>query len=192
MMVPIIGWTSLASGRMKTMNRTPGKWDVEGRYFDYGKEWWIVDEFGHNVLGPISCPKNCIGPEIIYDIVRAVNCHERLVESLEDLVAIYKGEYPNHTMTPKYTALLAEARGGAKMRNDIPHLRRETEKAMRRFNNAWFNLAGIGTNGNRSGTIEDVYKAAKDLEYIASRLHDEVDKAWHLHCCREEWVQAND
>lgn len=61
-----------------------GEWKVEGRYFDYGKEWWIVDENGHSVLGPIKFPHDFPKPEIVDQIVREHNAHEGLVRLMKD------------------------------------------------------------------------------------------------------------
>lgn len=98
-----------------------GKWEVEGRYFDYGKEWWIVDANGRSVLGPIKFPHDFPKPEIVAQIVREHNAHGDLLELARayregiqsdmdecdrpDLIEVYEGALKN------IDAVLARAKG---------------------------------------------------------------------------------
>ena len=86
--------------------------NLESRYFGYGDkpvvEWWITDGDGHNLIGPIKC-KDKKGVYLLCSMVRAVNCHDRLVECAEELYRCH-GKY--YMKSFYLDDLLAEAKGG--------------------------------------------------------------------------------
>lgn len=94
------------------MNRTPGKWEIFG---DDDDGWEIMaipedpdDEPRH--IGNISWQNGNHTEDAKY-IVRAVNCHERLVEAARKFVMAFAGNATAPASVEEIAELLAEAEG---------------------------------------------------------------------------------